>query len=306
MADRLAGLILSPLLLLFFRCSQGRRLSYLEAIFLGIVQGLTEFLPVSSSGHLVIFERLLDHESADPMMIVFDLMVHVGTVAAVIVYYRRSIGKYLRHLLGSLSSLNRPLTAYRSSVSIRFSVLAMVAIVVTGLVYVLFGDFVEGGFSSPLTVAICWLITAGLLMVTDRRRGSRRSFRNFGVCFAILVGLAQGAALFPGISRSGATICVALLIGLHRRWAGEFSFLIAVPAILGATLIKSLELSGEFTGGIAVLGPMFSGALASAVVGFAALAMLIWMLKRAKLKYFALYCLMAASATMVAVAVGWL
>lgn len=272
-------------------------LTYLKAILLGIIQGLTEFLPVSSSGHLVMLQHIMKIDPQSQAMILFDLAVHLGTVGAILIYYRHSIRKYFVHLYGSVSMLNRPLVAYRKSASIRFTVLAGCAIFTTGVFYVLFGDFVEQGFGEAWIVAVCWIITATILLVTDRRHQCRRGLRDFGVVCAVVVGLAQGFALFPGISRSGSTICAALLLGLHRRWAGEFSFLIGVPAILGATLIEGIKFfSSEHVA--FQWGPTLVGAAVSGVVGLGALSLLIWAVRKARLKYFAIYCYVIAAITL--------
>jgi undecaprenyl-diphosphatase len=268
-------------------------MSYLEAVLLGIVQGLTEFLPVSSSGHLVILQHFFELNPESPEMILFDLAVHLGTVVAILVYYRQSIKKYLSHLGGSLKDLNHPILSYERSASVRFTVLAGGAIFGTGVFYVLFKDIVEQGFVKPWIVSVCWVVTGCVLLATDYRHKCRRSLRQFGIMAAILVGLAQGVALFPGISRSGSTICVAILLGLHRRWAGEFSFLIGVPAIVGALLIKGIGFFNNISDPLG-WGPILLGSVVSAVVGFAALSLLIWTLRKARLKYFAIYCYLIA------------
>lgn len=278
-------------------------MNYLHAILLGIAQGLTEFLPVSSSGHLVILQRLFQLDAESPEMIFFDLLVHLGTVVAILFYYRKSVAKYVSHLLGSLSGLGQPLELYQRSASVRFSVLAVAAIFVTGVIYKVANEWIESGFEKPWIVAVCWLITATVLLITDRKRQARRGLREFTIWAALFVGLAQGAAMFPGISRSGSTICAAVLLGLHRRWAGEFSFLIGVPTIILATVIKGREFFG-LEGFAPDWGPMLLGAIASAITGWAALALLIWALRKARLKIFSAYCVLIAVATLIAISMG--
>ena len=273
-------------------------MGYIEAIILGIIQGLTEFLPVSSSGHLVVLQQLLGHDPSE--QILFDLAVHLGTVVAVVIYYRRSIGKYVSHLRASSSGMGRPLDLYQRSISIRVTVLALAATFSTGVFSVLFYDVVKGGFASSASVGVCWLITATVLWITDRRKHAKGSLRDFSMLMALAIGLAQGLALFPGISRSGSTICVAVLFGLRRRWAGEFSFLIGVPAILGATLIEGIKFFAQDQGQLD-WGPMIVGSSVSCLVGLAALALLIWAVKRAKLKVFSVYCFIIGFATLVVV-----
>ena len=231
-------------------------------------------------------------------MILFDLAVHLGTSVAVVVYFQHSIRKYLRHLFGSLSGLDHPVDLYQRSASIRFSALAATAIVITVLFYVFFHNRIKEGFEKPRIVAICWLITATFLLLTDFRGRGRRGLKQFGLICAVLVGLAQGAALFPGISRSGATICAATLLGLRRRWAGEFSFLIGIPAILGASLIEGIRFFASDTGSL-VWGPTILAVAVSAVVGWAALSLLIWALRKARMRYFAFYCYIIAVITLI-------
>lgn len=260
-------------------------MEYWQAIFLGLIQGLTEFLPVSSSGHLVVFQHLLSHDPADPSMLLFDLVVHLGTVLAILLFFRHELTAYVKRLVSS---------SPRTDPIWRMTLLAILATAVTGGVYVFLGDIIEEGFESVNVVAICWFFTAGLLLVTDHWNSGSRRLRDFSVLAAVLIGLAQGAALFPGVSRSGATICVALLCGMRRQWAAQFSFLIAVPAVCGATLIKGLQF---FKAGYSLpaVAPMLVGGTVAALVGLAALGMLLAAVKRAQLKVFAAYCFVAAT-----------
>ncbi len=277
-------------------------MGYLEAILLGIIQGLTEFLPVSSSGHLVAFQKWLKHDPGDPSNILFALAVHLGTVVAILFYYRNSVKNYVLDLRKSLSGLNQPVELYKKSVSIRFTILAMVATFGTGIVYVFLKDTIKEGFNSITTVAICWFVTATVLLITDKKGRTKGSLRNFTIVTALLIGLAQGLAMFPGISRSGSTICVAVLLGLRRRWAGEFSFLIGSIAISGASLLEGMDYFNHPQPQEAIQwGPFIVGAIVSAIVGFLALALLIWAVKKAKLKIFAIYCYLIAIVTLIVV-----
>jgi undecaprenyl-diphosphatase len=288
-------------------------MGYWQAIFLGIIQGLTEFLPVSSSGHLVVFQHWLNDQGElqfdpdSPQMIMFDLFVHLGTVLAILVYYRRSLTKYVSGLNSCRHNLNQPVTLYQKNTSFRVTVLAIAATFATGVIYAILGGFIKTtGFKSVPLVAVCWLVTATVLLVTDRHKHVNGSLRNFTLLAALVIGLAQGVALFPGISRSGSTICVALLFGLRRRWAGEFSFLIGVLAICAATLLDAIDFIKSDEVSLA-WGPMLAGGVSSAIVGFGALALLIWVVKRAKLKIFAIYCYLIATTTLIAFyGFGWL
>jgi undecaprenyl-diphosphatase len=270
--------------------SESSSLGVIEAVILGIVQGLTEFLPVSSSGHLVLFENLFKFNPETPAMLLFDLCVHVGTVAAIFVVFRKSISNFVKNLLASGKYGKNPIEIYRRSPSVHILVLAVLVTGVTGVLGILLEKYFSAARGNLKVVALMWLITGTLLLITDFRKKTQLGLRQFGVWAAIIVGLAQSAAIMPGISRSGATICAAILIGLHRRWAVEFSFLIAIPAILGATLIESIKNFDEISaGGLPILSVLI-GSVAAAVTGILALKLLIKTSRKANLKYFAFYC----------------
>jgi len=306
----------------------GGSITLFDAAWLGAVQGLTEFLPVSSSGHLVLLETLFNFDPETPPMLLFDLAVHAGTVAAILYVFRKSIASFFGNLLASgkyLSSLetggaagnNRRGTParqaqtpvnyaspaswrrlYQRSPSIRFLTLAILATFVTGVCGLALQDYFVAARGSPLTVAAMWAITGTLLIITDSRKKSRRGLRNFTLWHAAIVGLVQAAAIMPGISRSGATICAAILLGLHRRWAVEFSFLLAIPAILGAGAVQLIRNLAEISSGALAAGTLVTGLLVAAVTGVFALKLLLNASRRANLKFFAFYCYALACCTL--------
>jgi undecaprenyl-diphosphatase len=252
----------------FFRSGE-HSLSVGYASLLGVIQGLTEFLPVSSSGHLVLFEHLNPQLSPDsPEMLLFDLAIHVGTVAAILAVYRKSILGLLSNLRKTPSYGSRPVEIYSKSPSVRLLVLCAVATVTTVALYKLFKEPLE---SSRNLKVVC-----------------------IGLLAAVIVGAAQAAAILPGISRSGATICAAILLGLHRKWAVEFSFLISIPAILGAALLKFIEDYAVIGSGNLSFEALAAGMILSFLVGIVALKMLIRTSRRRRLKYFAAYCYILA------------
>ena len=263
-------------------------LTYIKAIIMGILQGLTEFLPVSSSGHLVMIQHFWNFNPESPELILFDLAVHVGTVASILFYYRRSFSKFSTGLISDVGKLSKPSAIMQNSTPWRFAILALASTFATGVVYVIAKKTIEEAFENHNFVSVLWLVTAALLLVTDRKYKTTRRLRQFTIGCALIIGVAQGFAILPGISRSGSTICACLLLGLHRRWAGEYSFLIGVIAILGATLIKGMEfLALEET--VMPWGPVIAGSIVSAITGFLALSLLIWAVRKAKLKIFAIY-----------------
>lgn len=274
--------------------SDGFSLGVLHAVVLGIVQGATEFLPVSSSGHLVLFENMFNFDPETPEMLLFDLTVHVGTVVAIFIVFRKSISAFVGNLYAYRKYGKNAVEIYKRSPSIHFLVLAVLATAVTGVCGLLLEKYFAAARGNLLVVALMWIITATLLLVTDRRKKTRLGLRQFGVPAAIIVGLAQAAAIMPGISRSGATICAAILIGLHRRWAVEFSFLIAIPAILGAAAVEFVKNFSQISSGNLPIDSAVIGAVTAAITGIFALKLLIRTSRTACLKYFAFYCYILA------------
>ena len=294
------------------------RLNVIKAAVLGVVQGFTEFLPVSSSGHLVLFETLFKLDPETPQMLLFDLAVHVGTVGAIFIVFRRSITAFVRNILrsGKYLTFGRAGQAekeaarhryglpagiaqiYKKSPSVRLLILAVFVTLITGACGLTFKKYFEAAFGHLKVVAAMWAITGTVLLVTDARKRTRLGLRRFGFLQAAIVGLAQAVAIMPGISRSGATICAAILVGLHRRWAVEFSFLIAIPAILGATLLEVVKDSAAISADVTV-SVLVSGAAAAAICGVLALKVLIKASRGAKLKVFGFYCYILALAVLV-------
>jgi undecaprenyl-diphosphatase len=261
-------------------------LTYLRALLLGILQGVTEFLPVSSSGHLAIAQRYLTLDPDSQSMLLFDVTTHLGTVVAVLFVFAGRIREYCRRLgdESALPSANR----YARHIAL----MGLVALVPTVGIGLGGKPTLEAAFGKPIWIGTGLIVTGVLLAATLLCRRGRRGWKRFYWWQAFLVGIAQGIAIWPGISRSGATICVATFLGLRRQWAAEFSFFIAVPAIVGATLLKitdTLTLGTE-AGGTTPWGPIVVGGVASFVVGVLALKLLLDVVRRARLHYFAVYC----------------
>lgn len=246
-----------------------------QAVILGVVQGLTEFLPVSSSGHLVIGQHLLGLTEPE---LLFDVAVHVGTLIAVVVFFWRELWTMLRGLWARDEEGER---------GRRLILLVFMGSVPTAIIGVLFRHDFERLFGSVTAVGIALLITGVMLMATHFAPLGRREIWRMGVWRAVVIGFVQGIAITPGISRSGSTISAALLLGVDRRLAAEFSFLLSLPAILGALLLHIKDLGPdqavEWT-------PLLTGAGVAAVTGLAALKLLIGVVQRGGLHWFAFYC----------------
>ncbi|MGB2984927.1 MAG: undecaprenyl-diphosphate phosphatase [Phycisphaerae bacterium] len=262
-------------------------LDYVSAILLGAIQGLTEFLPISSSGHLALIQRWLDLDPDSTPMLLFDVLAHLGTLVAVGVVFAEQARRFVHRLVRESS---RSWSGKRYAW--RIALLAVAATVPTAVIGLAFQETFESAFDRPMWIGVCLITTGALLAVLAKLGRGQRGWKDFRWWQALLVGIAQGFAILPGISRSGATICVASYCGLRRRWAAEFSFLIVVPAIAGGTLLKvkdTLNLPAEQLAAVA-WGPLVVGSILSLTVGVFALKLLLGAVRRAKLHYFALYC----------------
>jgi len=266
-------------------------LSTLQGAILGLIQGLTEFLPISSSGHLALTQHLMDLDADSPTMLFFDVVTHIATLVAVGVVFAPTFASYLNRLIRETSlSFGGRRVAWRMAA---YGVLASIPTAVIGLCW---KDTFESAFGSPKAIAVALAFTGALLWASGRVPRPKRGWRRFHWWRAVLVGVAQGIAIFPGVSRSGSTICVALLLGLKRRWAGEFSFFIAAPAILGAGLMKTkdvFELSASEASGMGGW-PLAVGAVTAFVSGVAALKVLLHTVRAGKLHLFCYYCWLLA------------
>ena len=256
-----------------------------QAAVLGVVQGLTEFLPISSSGHLVLGQRLLGFTEPELM---FDIAVHVGSLTAVLAVFWRDLWNILRGLF--VWGEDAPARQGR-----RLLLLVIAGSIPTALMGLLLKDIFESMFASLLTVGLALLVTGWLLMATAMVRGSGRGIGRTGVGRALIVGLAQGMAITPGISRSGATISIALLLGMDRRLAAHYSFVLSIPAILGALLLQLHEMGAPSPNQTA---PMIVGLVAAALSGYVALRILLRVVQAGQLHWFAPYCFAVGAAAL--------
>ena len=261
-------------------------MTILEAIVLGILQGLTEFLPVSSSGHLVLMQHFLGIKESQ---VFFDVMLHFGTLGAVIIVYHQLIGALVRTSFLALVQgdfYQHPLSTIGKTPHLRLIWFLLLGSIPTGLIAVLFKDSLEAIFGKPIVVA-CMLIITGIILQLSRLGQKRpRAEVPLRAWHTPLIGIAQGLAITPGISRSGSTISISLLLGLSPQVAAQYSFLLSIPAILGAVIIKLKDV-GEITIAPAVI---VAGTLTSFIVGYIALRLLLAMLNRGKFSVFSYYC----------------
>lgn len=250
-------------------------MNYLDAILLGVLQGLTEFLPVSSSGHLVLTQAILGVKQPG---VSFEVMVHLGTLLSVLVYFRRRI-------LSLIQSLYTPAMQYERKIV----GLLLLGTIPAGLAGVLLKDFFEQTFSNPALTAAMLFVTGAILLVTDFiHKGEKK----MSLPTALVMGVGQALAIFPGISRSGSTIAAGMIAGVKPAEAAEFSFLLAIPAIGGAAVLQGKELLAMDT---AHMLPILTGALFAFVTGLVAVYAVLATIRRGRFASFAYYCFAAGA-----------
>lgn len=254
-------------------------MTFIQALLLGILQGATEFLPVSSSGHLVILPHLLNWPEPG---LAFDTLLHLGTLAAVIFYFRRELWQMALAVWDSLRC--RKLDTAEA----RLAWLLVLATIPGALLGFLFEDQVEQLFGMPRTAAIFLLVTAGLLALSELLSRRNRGLDTLTWRDALVIGASQALAIIPGLSRSGATIAAGLLLGYKREDATRFSFLLAIPIVLGGGLYQLLKLVSSGSSDLGSLALV--GMLAAALVGYAAVSGLLALVRRHALWPFVAYC----------------
>lgn len=255
-------------------------MSYIESIILGIIQGLTEFLPVSSSGHLELGKAILGDNSLPQESMMFTVVLHFATALSTLVIYRKEVGR----IIGGLFQ-------FENNDEFAFSLKIIISMVPAAFVGVYFSDQIEQLFNHQiLLVGVMLLLTGGLLLVADRAKNTASdvSYRN-----AAIVGIAQAIAILPGISRSGATISTSVLLGVDRTKAASFSFLMVVPLIIGK-IAKDL-MDGALHYSDEQLGVLAAGFTAAFITGLIACQWMIKIVRNSQLKYFSYYCFVVGS-----------
>jgi len=258
-------------------------LDLFSAVALGIIQGLTEFLPVSSSGHLVLFSSLLDVKEPS---VVFEVLVHVGTLAAVLLVFWNEFVEIVKGFFKLVRSPKQAARLYRSELGCRLFVWLCAGTLPIVIAALLFKDQVEALFSSTRFVGFALIITGLILFIADRV--SERSGKSEqSLLDSLWIGIGQAVAVLPGISRSGTTIAFGLARGLSREQAARFSFLLSIPGILGALVLSIPDLAGGAVS--ASGGVLFAGMLAAAVTGYGAIRLLLQVVRRGRLVWFSYY-----------------
>lgn len=245
-------------------------MEFIQAIVLGLIQGLTEFLPVSSSGHLVLFQNLFGIEEATQA---FSILLHVATLIAVFVYYWQDIWALIR----------RPFQ--------RTTALLIAGTIPTVIIALLFNDTFDAIFGKGKFIGFNFLFTGLILLYADSRHTGRKKIKNMSIFDALVIGTMQGVAILPAVSRSGMTISTCLARGMDRDNAARFSFLLSIPAILGGMVLTIKDMiTGEVVLADAMgTAPIVCGFIVAAVSGYLAIRFMVDVIKKGKLKWFSVY-----------------
>lgn len=283
-------------------------MSLFQSIIMGLIQGLTEFLPVSSSGHLALFQELF--QIKEPGMF-FDVLLHMGTLLAVFAVYYKDIWKLIVEFFCILGDVGRNIASFfrnrrqeEQEPYIRvihnsyrkFVMLIIVSTIPTGVIGFAAKDLVEMAGELLIVPGICLIITAILLFLADHVPDGGKLPKNVTYTNAFLVGIAQGIATLPGLSRSGTTITACLLSGYSRKFAVKYSFIMSIPAILGAMILEIKDINVSQIAGGEVLNYVI-GTLVAAVVGYICIKTMLVLVRKKKFTIFSIYCLIVGAAS---------
>ncbi len=285
-------------------------MSILEAIFLGIIQGIAEFLPISSSGHLAIFQKVFGMKEAGMS---FDVFLHLGTLLAVFAVYWKDILRLIADGVGiivdsvynAFTYINCKRTkdtpVYRrviNSAYRKFALLVIVSTIPTAVIGFVGEELVEQASDTLIVPGICLLITAILLFIADNVPDGSKTPKKTSYLNALFIGVCQGISTLPGLSRSGTTITAGLLSGLRRDFAVKYSFIMSIPAILGAAILKIPKMKADLVSTSAAC--YVSGIIVSAVVGYICIKTMLVVVRNKNFKYFSAYCLVVGFIAIIA------
>ena len=269
------------------------------AIVLGLVQGVAEFLPISSSGHLSLLQHFFGLEEIDAL---YNILLHFATLIAVFVVYWRDVADMVVEFFRMIGSLfiREEGRTWGNPPEARRMVLLLILGTLPLFLVLPFDDAVEGLGTNPVFVSAMLLVTGCILFLSDRYGGGRKTGRTATVKDVLLVGVAQGAATIPGLSRSGTTISAGMALGFERNFAVRFSFLLSLPAVLGATLLKVVKVaqSGEFD--VELLPMYITGMVVAGVVGYFSISLVKLLASKGKFGMFAYYCWIAGVVSLAA------
>ena len=268
-------------------------MTYLMSILMGLIQGVAEFLPISSSGHLALFQAFFGMENVEEQHMFFTVLLHFGTLISVCIVYWRDIVEMIREFFLGIAALFSKRPDRGAPPPARRLVMLIILGTLPLFVMVFLKGAIEALFVSSIPVSCMLLLTGFILFFSDRLARGRKTAKNATVTDALLVGCAQAVAIIPGISRSGATISAGMMRGFDRNFAVRFSFLLSLPAIVGANILelKDAVTAADFSTVVVPLLPVYLvGVLAAAVVGYFAIRLVKSLADKGKFGKFAYYC----------------
>ena len=270
-------------------------MNYIEAIILGIFQGVAEFLPISSSGHLSILQHLFGIKEGN---LFFTEMLHFGTLISIVIVYFKDIKLIIIDFIKLIIDIFKEKKIKELTKFQKLGLLIIVGSVPTAFIGLTFEDFFETLYTSLIPIGFALIFTGFLLWLSERKGKETKDVKEMTFLDSILIGVLQGFAIIPGISRSGSTIVAGLFRGLKKPLATEFSFLLALPATFGAFLLGMIKISKE-PSQMLINGPLFLGVILSAVVGVISIKILIKVLNKNKLHYFSYYLWLVGAITII-------
>lgn len=268
-------------------------MTFIQAVILGIVQGITEFMPISSSGHTILLPFFLNWQLPDMELFVFNVLVELGTLVAIITYFRKDLIDILVHFFKGIAS-RQPFATDEA----RLGWLLILATIPAGIAGFLLRDLFEQIYASPLVTGVALLVTAGFLFTAERISLKIDDTQDITATTALFIGVMQSLALIPGISRSGATISGGMFRHLKREAAGRFAFLIAIPVMLAAGALSTYQMVTEVSDLANFLPIMAVGFLTAMVVGYIVIRWLLRFLVNNSLAYFSVYCALLGTITL--------
>lgn len=277
-------------------------MTLLKAIIMGIIQGVSEFLPISSSGHLSLMKNVLNMELETGLL--FDVLLHLGTLVAIFIAFRTDIkelivegfqivGDFFINLFRFISNLiSKDKVKYKEMVTTpyrRFVMLVILSTIPTGIIGYTFKDIIESASETLIVPGLFLIITAILLLIADYAKEGSKDAKTATYKDSLILGLAQGIATVPGLSRSGTTITTGLLCGFEKSFAVKYSFIMSIPAVLGAVLLEAKDI-GTVSISQSEVGFYIIGMIVAAVVGYVCIKTMLVLVRGKKFKYFAYYC----------------
>jgi len=257
----------------------------IDILILGVLQGLTEFIPISSSGHLVLFQNFLGLKNVP---ILFDLILHLGTGTAIIVVYHKEIVRIFSDMFFTVIHRKKRADASGKN-NVKLFFYLVISTAVTGILGLVFKNTLEGFFFKPLYVPFFLGLTGIILLATYFIKNRQKGIEGLNIGYPVVIGAVQAFSMLPGISRSGSTISTSLFFGAARRFSGEYSFLLAIPSIFGASIVEFMMASAE-SGNVLNVNAAVIGFFVSFLSGYAALVLLLRLIMKGKFYVFSFYC----------------